>query len=159
MAALVFEGCAGSTDPTPGIPQGSVDLSFIDYQGSTRQLAEYRGRPVVVSVMATWAGPALIEVERIRTLQENSNSAFEYLILVVDEDRRMAAIFAEKFGITQAVGRVPSSQELVDDEGPFGPITMVPTSILLDQDGRIVVRSDGPWPSGVLEKGIKAISH
>lgn len=107
--------------------------------------------------MATWAGPALVEVQRIRAVQDEFKDAFDLVVLVVDEEPEMAGIFAEKFELTDVIGWVESTDDLVRDEGPFGPIGTLPTSILLDVEGRIAVRSDGPWPPGSLEQSLRAL--
>lgn len=148
-------GCAtGAGDPSRSLPTTPVGLRFMGYDGSTRSLAALRGRPVVVEVVATWAGPALVEVERLRSIQAAEGDRIHVVILVLDPEPQMAAIFAETFEIPEAVGRVDDVERFVSEDGPFGPIGVVPTGILLGSDGRILLRSDGPWPPGVLERAL-----
>lgn len=130
---------------------------YVGFDGEKKSLAALRGRPVVVLVVATWAGPAIVEVERLRAVAEARPEQLETVILVLDEDPRMAAIFAETFGVEGVVGRVEDPETFVSERGPFGPIGVVPTSVLLDPEGRIAVRSDGPWPEGALDRALDAL--
>ena len=156
-SALVA-ACAGAPAAGPAqLPKGPVSLSYIDYQGRNRTLLELRGRPTVVLILATWAGPAIVEVQRLRVLREAQDEPFAWLILVLDEDPEMAGIFAETFEVRAEVGRIVRPDTFLGPRGPFGPIAMVPTSVLLDGAGHIVVRSDGPWPEGALEKALRAL--
>lgn len=156
---LLSAACASSTnaDGNARLPKGRVALRYRAYDGRFRSLGALRGRPVIVSVVATWAGPALIEVERLKTLERAYKGEAAVVILVLDEDPEMAAIFAETFEVPEAVGRLDNSEAFVGADGPFGPITVVPTSIVLDAEGRIVLRSDGPFPPGTPEKALDAL--
>ena len=149
-------GCAGQ-QRNPNLPKGIVNFQFISYDGELRSLDEFRGQPLVVSVIATWAGPALIEVERLQVTQQTYGRDFGLLFLVVDERPEMAAVFAETFKVRPSVGRIEPPQALVGEKGPFGSIGIIPTSVLLDAKGQIIVRSDGPWPIGALEKALDAV--
>ncbi|MEO1233184.1 MAG: hypothetical protein AAFZ18_30240 [Myxococcota bacterium] len=134
-------------------------LRFRAYDGTTQSLAARRGKPVVVAVVATWAGPALVEVERLKALRSARDDDFELILIVLDEAVEMAAIFAETFGVPESVGRVEDVPRFVSERGPFGPIGVVPTSVLLDAEGRIAVRSDGPWPEGTLSRALDALGR
>lgn len=157
LTLLLATGCASGPSPTPGLPTSPVGLRYVGYDGQRRSLAALRGRPVVVELVATWAGPALVEVERLRALTAPFGDQVEVVILVLDEDPTMAAVFAEAFEVPDAVGRVPDPAALVSERGPFGPIGVVPTGILIGPDGRIVLRSDGPWPPGVLANALNEL--
>ena len=153
---LLLSGCAGSAR-NPNLPEGPVDVVYTAYDGTQRALSASRGQPAVVVMVTTWAGPALVEVQRVRAVREEFGNAFSVLVLVLDENPQAAAIFAKTFELSEEVGRVEPMQTLVGPRGPFGPITQVPTSVLLDAEGRIAVRSDGSWPSGALEKGLRVL--
>lgn len=154
VLCLVLGACAGSPGGSPLLPKNPIGLRYRGYDGAWKTLGALRGRPVLVEVVATYAGPALVEVERIRLITKPHGEAVVLVLLVLDDAPEMAAIFAETFEVPQAVGRVEDPAQFVGPKGPFGPIGVVPTGILLDQDGRILVRSDGPWPPGVLEEAL-----
>lgn len=155
LALLV--SCASSGPPSANLPKGPVALRYRGYSGQWRTLSALRGKPVVVAVIATWAGPALVEVERLQAISRIRSREVALVVLVLDEETEMAAIFAETFGLPEAVGRVENSARFAGNEGPFGPIAVVPTGILLDAEGRIALRSDGPWPTGVLQKALDSL--
>jgi hypothetical protein len=51
---------------------------------------------------------------------------------------------------------VPDPARFTGPEGPFGPIAVLPTSVLLDREGRILARMDGLWPPGLLRRSVEA---
>jgi len=152
--AVAAVACAGGTDPPPRaqLPEGPVGLRFRTLDGETRTVGALRGKVVVVHVLTTWSDPALLEVPRLEALARREPERVRVIGLVLDREPETAAIFAETFEVPYTVGRVPRPAWFTSDEGPFGPITVIPTSVVLDRAGRLAARSDGAWPPGVLER-------
>ncbi len=152
VTAGMLLACAAA--PSSPLPAGRVALRYVGFDGELRSLAERRGAPTLVLIVATWAGPALVELERIFSLRQARPGVFSLVVLALDEDPRMVGIFAETHGIEADVGVLPDQASFVGPGGPFGPVGQVPTSVLLDAEGRIAVRSDGLWPPGALERAL-----
>lgn len=145
-------GCAGSApDGKPALPKGPVGLRFRDLDGELRTLGSLRGHVVIVHVFTTWSGPALLDVPRLVQLAESEPERVRIVGLVMDREPETASIFAETFDVPYIVGHVLRPEWFLSPDGPFGPITIMPTSIVLDRAGRVVARSDGTWAPGVLE--------
>jgi thiol-disulfide isomerase/thioredoxin len=114
--------------------------------GSYLSLGELRGRVVLVTVISTWSDPALLEVPPLKALHKKYARDDVEIVCVVLEEPKIAAIFAKTFEIPYIVTTAEDPAELTSKDGPFGAITIVPTSILLDRDGRIAARMEGIWP-------------
>lgn len=154
LALSVVFGCAGSTGPGPSLPAGRVIYRLQNLDGSELSLTSLRGRPVVVTVISTWADPALVEVPRYKALHQRYQDRLAILCVVLDEDPAMARIFQESFDIPYGVVTVADRPGFTGEAGPFGPIGSIPTSVLLDAEGRIAARMDGMWDPNLLEEAV-----
>lgn len=152
-------GCAGA----PGIrdpqrmklPKGRVALRVEKPDGGMVTLGSLRGRIVLITVVTTWAETALLEVPRLKALARSSNpDDLAVVCIVLEENRDMVRIFSETFDLPYIVGTVEDPAEFTGDQGPLGPIGIIPTSVLLDREGRIRARMDGIWPEGLLEDAV-----
>jgi hypothetical protein len=156
IAPLLLAACASSSVDRPElIPSGRVALAFRTLDNRVMTLGGLRGRVVLVTVMYTWAETALIEVPRYKTLAKQYDaSELAIVSIVLDEHREMARIFAETFEIPYLVATVDEPESFGADNGPLGPIKLIPTSLLIDREGRIAARADGIWPPDVLENAV-----
>lgn len=154
VAALVLLLCSScASSASTSAPRVSLRLERLD--GAALNLASLRGRVVLLTVINTWADPALIEVPRLRTLA-NTRDARDLVIVCValDDSDEMIKIFIQTFEVPYLVVRPSNLAEFVGSTGPFGLIGTIPTSILIDREGRIAGRMDGTWPEEILEKAI-----
>lgn len=150
---LAHLACAGPREASgPKLPQGPVGLRYRTLDGEVRTLGALRGQVVILHILTTWSDPALFEVPRLAELARSRPDDVEVIALVLDPEPLTAAIFADTFDIPYSVGRVPRMEWFTSESGPFGPITVIPTSIVIDPTGRVAARSDGTWPPGVLER-------
>jgi peroxiredoxin len=139
---------AASLGPKPGDAMPDIELTQID--GTTMRLSELRGRPVLLDVWATWCGPCVASLPKVRELVENraADSGLAVLGLSVDADKEAARAFLDKRNL-------PWPQVLLGDwdETPVPEqlgISSVPAYFLIDADGVLVER--GFTLETVLEK-------
>ena len=155
LALLVaMGGCAASTE-IPGVPTRALAFRAQDLEGRTVTFGELRGRIVLVTFLYTWADPALYEVPRfVRLAERHQAEPFSIVAIVLDETSETARIFRDSFEIPYSVWRVEDRSRFTGPEGPFGIVDTVPTSFLVDRDGRIVARMLGTWPPEIHERAI-----
>lgn len=147
-------GCATSQTSSAELPHLPVALRVDLVNGNVLTLGSLRGRVVLVTVMTTWADPALSEVPRFKELLAKTDPKQFAIVAIVLEKPELARIFARAFRVPYYVGTVDDPAELTGPSGPLGPVTIIPTSALLDRDGRIAARMDGIWPKGLLEEAV-----
>jgi thiol-disulfide isomerase/thioredoxin len=123
--------------------------------GDYGSLAAWRGRPLLVHVLATWSAPALLEVPMLRELHDSDQ--IRVLGVVVDREPGTAQIFAESFELGYPVVRPADLERFMGEAGPFGPISILPTSFLLDAQGRMLARNEGTWQPATLRRLIQKI--
>ena len=115
-------------------PDAAPAFQLNDLNGKAVSLAEARGKIVLLNFWATWCGPCRAEIPDLVDLQKRYADKFEIIALVTDEDdpdevRR----FVLQSGINYRVAM--SSDEVRRD---YGGIAALPTSFVIDPQGRIV---------------------
>jgi thiol-disulfide isomerase/thioredoxin len=132
LFALVVPLAAAGEESTelPALPD--IKMSTLDGSGEVG-LAEFRGRPVLLSFWASWCGPCRIELPELQRLyQELAGEGFVLLTVNVDAAPAFANRFLTQLGISVPVYRM-SQRDLVE----LG-VSALPTNILLDPEGRPV---------------------
>jgi peroxiredoxin len=151
-AALIAFACA--TTPVNDLPETRVSMMLQKTDGAMLSVAELRGRVVLLTVISTWADPALLEVPRLKKARAKYAPADLEIITIALDELEMAKIFVKTFEIPYLVAVSEDPAELTGKEGPLGAITIVPTSFLLDREGRIAARMEGMWPDELLEEAL-----
>ena len=135
-------------------PQPAPEAAFTDAGGKPASLGEFAGKPAVVNLWATWCRPCLKEMPSLDRLQ--AQFAGRLTVAAVAEDRgggEVVAPFAAKLNLEHLKIYLDPKAELEHALQVRG----LPTSIVLDAQGRIVGKVEGPaeWDSakmtGILE--------
>ena len=118
------------------------EVRFVDGEGVPRTLADFKGKVVLLNVWATWCPPCRTEMPALDHLQATlGGSAFEVVALSMD---RVGAAPVRRFygetGVKQIAVYVDPTGRALRDLGAVG----LPTTLLLDPDGREIGRLTGP---------------
>ena len=165
LGLTVIAACGGGSDgeetssnsdqATPtvfGIGHPAPDFTLKDIHGAEVQLSSLKGKAVLVDFWATWCGPCRKVMPDLQALSEKYSGKLEVLAVSLDQDPQSAVPpFADKHGLTFTL--------LADSRGPqvaqqWGGIRSIPTSFLVDPDGRVVHRWVGGHARDVYEKEI-----
>lgn len=155
--ASLLSACAASTPTGPPLPEGRLIYRFDALEGPPLSLSELRGRPVLLTVITTWADPAMVEVPVYKKLVERYGERLTVVCVVLDDSPNMARIFRDTFAIPYHVVTVADRPGFTGPSGPLGPIGSIPTSALIDAEGRIAARMDGMWDPEVLDRAVSAL--
>ena len=137
-------------------PEPLPDIRFVNGSGADMTLANFRGRVVLLNLWATWCAPCREEMPGLDKLQAALGSdKFEVVPLAIDKGgieaarKFLAGIKAEKLGVYAD----PTAKE-----GLTLKVIGMPTSILIDKEGREIGRLIGPanWDSPEAKRLIEA---
>jgi thiol-disulfide isomerase/thioredoxin len=154
--AVVAVGAAGGPPPLTGgygayeplaEPKPAPSTAFLDPDGRPIKLDAYRGRLVLLNLWATWCAPCVKELPSLYRLQAALGGE-RFQVLLVSVDRKgldVAAPFLERLGIATLRTAADPKSELARAFGTSG----LPTSVLIDAEGRVVGRmlGDAEWDS------------
>lgn len=128
-------------------PEPLAAVSFLDAEGQEMGLDAFRGKVVLLNLWATWCPPCVHEMPALDALQGAlGGEDFEVVALSVDAgDREKPRAFYAEVGLENlALYQDPRARAHVT-LGAFG----LPTTLLLDREGRMAGRLVGPaeWDS------------
>src|SRR5215467_9482389 len=119
-------------DPAPAFKVDMLD-------GKPLSVADYQGKVILLNFWATWCGPCRAEIPDLVELQNKYKEQLQIIGLVVDDDDQEAIRkFAARFRINYPVA-------IATDElrSKYGGIPALPTSFVLDGEGRVVQKHEG----------------
>jgi len=125
-----------------------------DINGKTVSLSDYRGKVVLVNFWATWCPPCRMEIPHFIALQnEYKDKGFVILGLAGDDEGiKVVKPFAEKNRINYPI--LLQDNKVADD---FGGIVGIPTSFLIDTQGKIVKKYFGYTETAVIKKDMESL--
>jgi len=113
-------------------------LKTMDGQDLDRRA--FKGKIVLVNFWATWCGPCKEEMPALERLRQKfRDREFEVLAITTDNQRKAIASFSKTLGLTFPV-LLDETKEVSDMFGVRG----LPTSVLIDGDGKLLGRAVGP---------------
>src|SRR5215470_12024885 len=120
-------------------PDPAPDFKLDTLEGKPVSLAEFKNKVTLLNFWATWCGPCRAEIPDLVGLQNKYKDQLQIIGLVVDDDDQEAIRkFVEKFRINYPVAI--ATDELRND---YGGIPALPTSFVLDAEGRVVQKHEG----------------
>jgi cytochrome c biogenesis protein CcmG, thiol:disulfide interchange protein DsbE len=134
-------------------PAPPFTLETLD--GRTVSLSDYEGQVVMLNIWATWCPPCVRETPRlVRVYEEFKDQGFVILgINTTYQDKREAvATFVRDQKISYPM--------LLDTDGAVGTVyggRLMPTSYLIDRDGKIVVTKVGEVDEAQLREQVTAL--
>lgn len=135
------------TPPTPvGLPVGRVgdqvgDLQFTALDGAPHSLAQWRGRPVLVNVWASWCEPCRQEMPLLQAFATRTSSV--QLIGLAQDDLPAIRRFLRQTSVNYPV--------MLDNASGAGGLRLgnrlgvLPYTVLIDANGTLLRRKLGPF--------------
>jgi thiol-disulfide isomerase/thioredoxin len=175
LPALVLSGCSGGAQAGSGASVG--DTGFVSGDGSltvlpaaqrgapielagelldggTLDLADLRGSVVVVNVWGSWCGPCRREAPELQEAADRlAEDRVRFVGLNTRDQVEPARAFTDRFGI-----EFPS---ILDPDGRLQlafsdtlPPAAIPSTLVLDRQGRVAARIIGPLESSSILRGL-----
>jgi cytochrome c biogenesis protein CcmG/thiol:disulfide interchange protein DsbE len=130
------------------------DFTVRDLEGRTISSASLHGKVTVINFWATWCGPCRAEIPDLVALQEKYKDSLQ--IVGISQDEAPAAV-VKKFAADRGVN-YPIAMMTADLERHFPGIAALPTSYILDRDGRIVQKHVGMLTAAITEAEVRVLA-
>ncbi|TDD63962.1 TlpA family protein disulfide reductase [Actinomadura rubrisoli] len=137
-----ISGNGNATEFKPGSRKSIQDVSGEGLDGKPLKLADLRGKVIVVNFWASWCAPCRGEAPSLEQVHaENKAKGVEFLGVNFKDAKENAKAYERKFKVTY-----PS---LYDGDGRVTlafrevPPSAIPSTLVLDRQGRVAVRVIG----------------
>ncbi|MFP5418671.1 MAG: TlpA family protein disulfide reductase [Gammaproteobacteria bacterium] len=122
-------------------PKPAADIKLNDIQGAAHDLAQYRGRVVLVNFWATWCPPCRREMRSMERLaQQLKGEPFTVLAVNVGENADMIGLFTSQLETELSFPILLDSRSKTMQAWQ---VAGLPTTFLVDKRGRVVAGAIG----------------
>jgi thiol-disulfide isomerase/thioredoxin len=131
-----------------------ADLNLPDSGGKPRQLAEWNGKLILLNFWATWCGPCREEMPLLDRLhQAHSGRGLEVVGIAMDDPGAVRSYLAQSPVLYPIL---ISNNQLQDPSLLFGDTRgVLPFSVLIGRDGRVLAQRAGGFSERGLEHWLK----
>jgi thiol-disulfide isomerase/thioredoxin len=145
LLVAVLAGCSSGTSVEASVKpeakrKSATDFALKDLNGNTARLSDYRGKVVLLNFWATWCGPCKIEIPWfIEFEQKYKDRGFAVLGIAMDDEGWDAVkpyLAARKVNYRVVIGNDDLAQR-------YGGVDSLPTTFVIDRDGRIASQHVG----------------
>ncbi|MFF8771412.1 TlpA family protein disulfide reductase [Kitasatospora sp. NPDC015120] len=178
-AALVLTGCSSSgssasgdgqigfvtakgsniSTAAAGHRQDAPDIGGNTLEGTPAKLSDYRGKVVVLNVWGSWCGPCRSEADDLQRVWEKyQDQGVQFLgINTRDTEIKNAVRFEQEKGVTFPSLYDPAGEELLKfPKGSLNPQS-IPTTLVVDRDGKLAARAVGGQTDDALESMLQPV--
>src|SRR6202045_1188791 len=134
-------------------PDAAPAFTLDGLDGKPLSLAAARGKVVLLNFWATWCGPCRAEIPDLIALQQKYRDQLQIIGLTVDDDD--ASMIKDVVAETRINYPVAMASQEVRMQ--YGGIAALPTSFILDAQGRVVQKHEGLRDPALYETEIRAL--
>jgi thiol-disulfide isomerase/thioredoxin len=150
LFSLLFPNLAAASSGSQDQPSGNVirfvrnpdaapDFKLDDLDGKPLTLADSHGKVILLNFWATWCGPCREEIPDLIELQRKYQDRLQIIGISVDDDDAGAVKkVVDATGINYPVAMASPEVRIA-----YGGIGALPTSFVLDSEGRVVQKHEG----------------
>jgi len=135
-------------------PEKAPPFLLRDINGKIVSTADWKGKVVILNFWATWCPPCREEIPELVQLQAKYKDKLEIVgVSEDDDDLEKVAKFAQQHGMNYPI--VMATPELIAD---YGGVPALPTSFLIDPQGRVMQKHTGLYEYEVYEREVRALA-
>jgi thiol-disulfide isomerase/thioredoxin len=134
-------------------PQDAPPFLAADLDGQPVSTAEWKGKVVLLNFWATWCPPCRAEIPMLVQLKDLYKDRLVIVGVSLDDD---PAEEVKQFSIQQRFNYpvIMATRQIISD---YGGVPALPTTFVINQDGKVVQKHIGLYRSSVYEGEIRAL--
>ncbi len=151
LSAVAYAGTPGEVEIGSYLREAELQGLF----GKSKKFSDYKGKPLIINVWASWCGPCRAEMGSLQRLARRYNGKqFNIIGISTDDDRRAAVEFIKKSKVT--------FDNFIDSnvflENMLGADS-IPLTVLVDAQGRVLEKARGSfeWDSPEIVEAIAQV--
>ncbi len=148
--ALAASSLLPAASTSPYETTEPVDFSLQQLGGGEVALSDYRGEWVVVNYWATWCAPCRKEMPELSALHDQREDVTVLGLAYEDVEENDFEDFLRESPVSYPILLV----DVYEPPQPFGAPRVLPTTIILDREGRAVKSYLGPVTREAIERFI-----
>jgi len=134
-------------------PDAAPEFKLDALDGQPLSLAAARGKVVLLNFWATWCGPCRAEIPDLIALQQKYKDQLQIIGLTVDDDDAATI----KQVVVEEHINYPVAMASPEVRLQYGGIAALPTSFMVDAQGRVVQKHEGLRDPALYETEIRAL--
>lgn len=122
------------------IGQTVPDFEFLDSEGKTHKISDFKGKVILLNFFATWCAPCMAEMPKIESEIWQKLKKEDFVVISIGREHTVAEVkkFNEEKGFTFILGADPDREIFKK----FGP-SMIPRNYILNKSGKIRYQEHG----------------
>ena len=159
FAVFMFHGCSSETVRAQTVKpdkdrKPAPEFTLKDVNGKSVHISDYKGKVVLLDFWATWCGPCKIEIPWFMEMERKyKDRGFAVLGIAMDDEGWEAVKpFLADLGVNY---RVVMGNDAT--AGMYGGVEALPTTFLIDKEGRIAAVHVGLASKKDFEDGIEQL--
>ncbi|MCR8576517.1 redoxin domain-containing protein [Streptomyces sp. SID8375] len=153
------QGKNGVDTVKKGERQPAPELSGESTTGKKLDVADYKGKVVILNVWGSWCGPCIAEAPNFsKVANETKDKGVQFLgINTRDSEKSQATSFEEEHKVPYPSLFDPTGRLMLRfPKGSLNPQS-IPSTIAIDRQGKIAARSIGPLAEDDLRKMVEPL--
>jgi len=150
MLVLFLSALVSAQEATPS-------LKLHDLKGMSHALEDYRGKPVLLNLWATWCVPCAAEMPLLNTMQKQYEGKVLFIAASIDDEdmKPQVEAFIKKHQGEALTVMMGATLDTLDD---FGVNQGMPGTVFIDAGGKIVDRITGALKRPDLEQRLRKLA-